>query len=79
MSNLSTPPRWWLRELFLFENCAECGGDERHHTAVPVFGNWLARCDYPPHDSGQHPEPIFPHPVVAADLAADGEPVNRLG
>lgn len=50
----------WLVELFEYEYCAECGGDAEHHTAVPLFGNWFARCDYPPDDDGNY------HPVIAS-------------
>lgn len=58
MTNLTTPAKVWLAETFEFEYCAECAGDACHHTAVPVFGNWFARCDYAPSDDGT------PHPVI---------------
>ena len=51
---MDTPPCRWLRELFEWELCAECGGDARHHTAVPLLGNWFARCDYPPTEDGEY-------------------------
>ena len=46
--NLNEDPQEWMQRLFEFEYCAECGRDHRHHTAVPVMGNWFARCDLPP-------------------------------
>jgi hypothetical protein len=58
--NLNVPPTIWLKELFEFEFCSECGGDAQHHTAVPVMGNWFARCDYPNED---YPDEDF-HPVI---------------
>lgn len=53
LGNLSRPPADWLREQFEFEFCAECGGDAQHHTAVPLMGNWFARCDHAPDDNGE--------------------------
>ena len=61
-SNLHTPPAEWLAEQFEFEYCAECSGDACHHTALPVLGNWFARCDYPPSEDAT----ATPHPVIAA-------------
>jgi len=58
MSNLSIPPDVWLSELFESEYCPECGGDAEHHEAIPVLGNWFARCKYPCDDEG------VPHPVI---------------
>lgn len=46
--NLDEDPQRWLKAQFEFEWCPECGRDHRHHTAVPVMGNWLARCDREP-------------------------------
>jgi hypothetical protein len=34
----------WLKQLFEFETCGECGGDAKDHEAIPVMGNWFARC-----------------------------------
>lgn len=42
------PAAEWLAEQFEFEWCAECGRDHRHHTALPILGNWFARCDREP-------------------------------
>lgn len=42
--NLDIPPEEWMRELFEYECCAECGGDAGDHMAVPVAGNWFALC-----------------------------------
>lgn len=52
--------RQFLRELFEFEFCAECGGDAQHHSAVPFIG-WFARCKFPPCESTGDL-----HPTVAA-------------
>ena len=60
MSNLNIPADEWLAELFECEYCAECGGTHRHHTAVPFFGNWFARCDFPPAED----DDATPHPVI---------------
>lgn len=69
MSNLHIPPKTWLDELFETEFCSECGGDAEHHTALPVLGNWFARCDFPPDDT----KPTAPlHPTVAAFHQAAG-------
>lgn len=39
----------FLAQLFEFEYCPECGGDSQHHTVCGgPFGNYFARCDYPP-------------------------------
>ena len=34
----------WVKELFEFEYCAECGGDWYDHVANILLGNWFARC-----------------------------------
>lgn len=34
---------WAMRE-FEFEDCDECGQDERGHTPAIVLGNWFAFC-----------------------------------
>lgn len=58
--NLNIPADQWLRELFEYEFCPECGGDAEHHTALPVFGNWFAKCRYPAdEETGAY------HPVIA--------------
>jgi hypothetical protein len=43
---ISETPETWLRELFEFEYCAECGGDAEDHEIclVPGIGNYFARC-----------------------------------
>ena len=58
MSNLNIDPEEWMKELFEYEYCCECGGDTRHHTAVPFMSNWLARCDFPPDENGNW------HPII---------------
>lgn len=56
LGNLSRPSADWLTEQFEFEYCAECGGDAQHHAAVPLMGNWFARCNCAPADDGEfHP------------------------
>ena len=47
MSNLNILPEQWLKEQFQFHFCDECNRDADDHTAVPVNGNWFARCDHP--------------------------------
>jgi len=44
MSNLNVDPQEWLKELFEFENCSECGKGAENHDAIPFMGNWFARC-----------------------------------
>lgn len=34
----------WARQLFEFENCAECGKGLRAHAPAIVLGNWFAFC-----------------------------------
>lgn len=51
--NLAQPAAEWLAEQFEFEWCAECGRDQRHHTAIPFMGNWFAKCDLPPVMNGE--------------------------
>lgn len=63
MTNLHESPAQWLADLFEFERCSDCGGDAEHHTAVPLAGNWFARCNCPPGPDGE------PHPTVARFLA----------
>ena len=46
--NLSEDPQKWLKRQFEFEWCSVCGRDHLHHTAVPLMGNWFARCDLAP-------------------------------
>jgi hypothetical protein len=58
VSNLSIPADQWLKEQFILHYCDECGGDTQHHTAVPVMGNWFARCDYPPDENGNR-DPVI--------------------
>jgi hypothetical protein len=46
MNVISETPETWLRELFEFEYCAECGGDAEDHEVciVPGMGTFFARC-----------------------------------
>ncbi len=44
MGNLHIPPAEWLKELFQYQNCDECHRGARSHDAVPLLGNWFARC-----------------------------------
>lgn len=34
----------WLKELFEYEVCAECGGDEHDHNVITIMGNYFAVC-----------------------------------
>lgn len=34
----------WAQELFEYELCDECGGDENDHTPLVFLGNWFAQC-----------------------------------
>lgn len=56
--NLHIDQQQWLKELFEYEYCSECGGDAEHHTAIVFFGNWFARCNYSP-DKGGHFHPVI--------------------
>lgn len=67
MSNLTIPPEQWLKEMFEFEYCAECGGDAQDHDAVPFGGNWFARCKHP-----------IPDSVLADDAALEAEMERRI-
>ena len=59
MSNLSIPANTWLKELFKYEYCNDCGGDTEHHDAIPFVGNWFAKCKFPiPEGSDDY------HPVI---------------
>jgi hypothetical protein len=44
MSNLHLDPEVFLEELFEFEDCDECGRGPEGHDAIPLLGNWFARC-----------------------------------
>lgn len=41
---MNEPPDEWLRRLFDFEYCPECGGDAEDHEVYLVLGNYFARC-----------------------------------
>jgi len=58
LDSLERTPKVFLDEYFQDSYCCECGGDSEHHTAVPLNGNWFARCDYPPTDNGDW------HPII---------------
>lgn len=34
----------WATRQFEFENCEECGQDEKNHSPVIFLGNWFAFC-----------------------------------
>jgi len=55
MGNLNIPKKIWLKEMFKYHYCENCGGDIIHHTAIPFMGNWFARCDYPMNKDNYHP------------------------
>jgi len=67
MGNLNIPSQQWLEEQFEFEFCSECGGDVEHHDALPLLGNWFARCKFPRDGDGKL------HPVVQSIHDGDGE------
>lgn len=39
----------WLRRLFEFEYCPECGGDAENHEVSLVLGNYFAWCKSSPY------------------------------
>jgi len=45
---MTEPPDEWLRRLFEFEYCPECGGDSEDHEVCLVLGNYFARCKRSP-------------------------------
>ena len=47
---MNEPPGEWLRRLFEYEYCPECGGDAEDHDVciVPGIGNYFARCKRSP-------------------------------
>jgi hypothetical protein len=44
---MTEPPDEWLRRLFEFEYCPECGGDAEDHVVSLVLGNYFAWCKRP--------------------------------
>jgi hypothetical protein len=46
--SMNEPPHEWLRQLFEFEYCPECGGDAEDHDVILVLGNYFARCSRSP-------------------------------
>ena len=49
-------PDEWLRRLFEYEFCAECGGDAEDHEVCLVLGNYFARCKKSPFDDTNEEE-----------------------
>ena len=47
---MNEPPNEWLRRLFEYEYCPECGGDAEDHEVWIVLGNYFARCKIDPLD-----------------------------
>ena len=45
---MNEPPDEWLRRLFEFEYCPECGGDAEDHVVTLVLGNYFAWCKRSP-------------------------------
>lgn len=37
----------WAEELFAYEYCEECHGDEKDHHPGYMFGHWFAFCNNP--------------------------------
>lgn len=72
MSNLNIDPQVWLNKLFESEYCNECGGDAQHHTAIPLNGNWFARCNYSP---GEETNWEY-HPVIIAFRKKENNPLT---
>jgi hypothetical protein len=59
-STFEIDPNVWLKELFEYEYCDECGGDAIHHEVCVGPMGWFARCLYEmPEDSEAW------HPVIA--------------
>lgn len=46
---MTEPPDVWMRRLFEFEYCPECGGDAEDHAVWIVLGNYFARCKRSPY------------------------------
>lgn len=47
---MNESPDEWLKRLFEFEFCAECGGDVEDHVVSVVLGNYFAWCKRSPFD-----------------------------
>jgi hypothetical protein len=52
---MTESPETWLRDLFEYEYCSECGGDAEDHEVcvVPGIGTFFARCSKPPLDDDE--------------------------
>jgi len=37
-------PQEWLKEMFEFEDCDECGKGAEDHEVITVLGNYFAYC-----------------------------------
>jgi hypothetical protein len=48
--SMNEPPNEWLRRLFEYEFCPECGGDAEDHEVCIVLGigTYFARCKLSP-------------------------------
>ena len=65
--SMNEPPDEWLRRLFEFEFCPECGGDAEDHDVILVLGNYFARCKRSPFaDTTGSVRPI-PSPIEQGD------------
>ena len=49
---MTETPESWLKRLFEFEYCDECGGDVEDHEVclIPGMGTYFARCLRQPED-----------------------------
>jgi hypothetical protein len=89
MLNPATPSdEEWLRELFEFEYCEECGGDAEHHTVSgDPLGHPHAWCKFPPDaDGNQHPTikafrdaQDAPHTLRECDICGNLHPIRFEG
>jgi hypothetical protein len=41
---MNESPEEWLRRLFQYETCPECGGDAEDHEVSTVLDNYFAWC-----------------------------------
>jgi hypothetical protein len=73
------PPDEWLRRLFEFEFCPECGGDAEDHEVciVPGIGTYFARCKRSPFADNSG-EGVSNNAPIGGDHDPGVLPVQRL-
>ena len=75
------PADEWLRRLFEFEYCPECGGDAEDHEVciVPGMGTYFARCKRSPFadTTGEGETNTLPGGVSGRRSLAAGEVVPQ--